>query len=99
MPNATGGVLLACDGPAIKQFILKLDEDRRAASQAPSFVLRDLDERTLLLRDDEPALVEFVKAKLDELQSANAYERSDVDVQSAPPEKGHGPRKKSRKDG
>ena len=72
MPNATGGVLLACDGPAIKQFILKLDEDRRAASQAPSFVLRDLDERTLLLRDDEPALVEFVKAKLDELQARPA---------------------------
>jgi len=75
MPNATGGVLLACDGPAIKQFILKLDEDRRAASQAPSFVLRDLDERTLLLRDDEPALVEFVKAKLDELQARPAPAR------------------------
>ena len=67
MPEATSGTLLTCDGPAIKQFVLKLDEERRG-SMADSFVLRDLDDSHLLIRDD-PASLTFIHKRLDELQA------------------------------
>mmetsp|Transcript_23125 Transcript_23125/g.72507 ORF Transcript_23125/g.72507 Transcript_23125/m.72507 type:complete len:99 (+) Transcript_23125:43-339(+) len=96
MPEATSGVLITCDCPAIKQYVLKLDEEQRS-SLADSFVLRDLDEMHLLIRDDAK-IVDFIHRRIDELQDSNSYTRAEVDVQSAPPEKGGPAKKKSRKD-
>jgi len=67
MPEATSGTLLTCDGPAIKQFVLKLDEERRG-SMADSFILRDLDDSHLLIRDD-PEVLTFIHKRLDDLQA------------------------------
>mmetsp|Transcript_14843 Transcript_14843/g.40381 ORF Transcript_14843/g.40381 Transcript_14843/m.40381 type:complete len:102 (+) Transcript_14843:42-347(+) len=96
MPEATSGVLLTCDCPAMKQFVLKVDEEKRS-SLADSFVLRDLDDTHLLLRNDAQILA-LIHRRIDELQDSNSYERVEVDVQSAPPEKGGPAKKKSRRD-
>jgi hypothetical protein len=71
MPEATSGVLITCDCPAIKQFVLKLDEERRS-SLAESFVLRDLDESHLLIRDDAE-IVSFIHRRIDELQARASW--------------------------
>lgn len=66
MPEATSGVLLTCDCPAMKQFVLKVDEEKRS-SLADSFVLRDLDDTHLLLRNDAQILA-LIHRRIDELQ-------------------------------
>ncbi|CAL8121902.1 unnamed protein product [Orchesella dallaii] len=60
MVNVTKGVLVECD-PAMKQFLLHLDE-REALGR--KFVLNDLDETHLFVSAD---IIKVLKEKIDEL--------------------------------
>jgi len=60
MVNVTKGVLVECD-PAIKQFLLNLDETYALGRK---FVLHDLDERHLFIEAD---MLKTIQDKIDEL--------------------------------
>jgi TFIIH basal transcription factor complex TTD-A subunit len=60
--NVVRGILVECD-PAIKQFILHLD-------QVHSFVLKDLDETHLLV---DPAVGNLIEEELDTLADKNTF--------------------------
>ncbi len=58
MVNVTRGVLVECD-PAMKQFLLFLDEKLKLGSR---FIIQDLDETHLFISVD---VVEQLKAQID----------------------------------
>jgi len=58
MVNVTKGVLVECD-PAMKQFLLYLDEKLKLGSR---FIIQDLDETHLFISCD---VVEQLKAQID----------------------------------
>ena len=60
MVNVTKGVLVECD-PAMKQFLLHLDEKMKLGSR---FVIQDLDEKHLFISAD---IVEQLKDQIDDL--------------------------------
>ena len=67
--QATEGVLLACDAP-MRAYIMHLDEQRGK----DSFILKDLDDRHLLVKEDA---VEMIQRKVEELQASNSFSRGD----------------------
>lgn len=60
MVNVTKGVLVECD-PAMKQFLLHLDEKLTLGS---SFVIQDLDETHIFITQD---VLELLQEKIDDL--------------------------------
>jgi TFIIH basal transcription factor complex TTD-A subunit len=60
MPNVSKGHLVKCD-PAMKQFLLHLDE---TLAFGRKFVLHNLDDTHLFIQSD---IVDLLKAKIDEL--------------------------------
>jgi len=60
MVNVTKGVLVECD-PAMKQFLLHLDE---SSALGKKFILNDLDETHLFIQAD---IVKLLQDKIDEL--------------------------------
>jgi TFIIH basal transcription factor complex TTD-A subunit len=66
MVNVLKGVLVECD-PAVKQFLLHLDETMALGQK---FILQDLDETHVFVSSDVP---EKLKVKLDELMEQNSY--------------------------
>jgi len=60
MVNVTKGVLVECD-PAMKQFLLHLDE---TSALGKKFILNDLDETHLFIQAD---IVKLLQDKIDEL--------------------------------
>ncbi|XP_023323227.1 general transcription factor IIH subunit 5-like [Eurytemora carolleeae] len=69
MVNVTKGVLVECD-PAMKQFLLHLDETLKLGSR---FIIQDLDETHVFVSSD---VVEQLKAHIDDFM--------DLDVEAAP---------------
>jgi len=59
MVNVTKGTLIECD-PAMKQFLLFLDENMKLGSR---FIIQDLDETHVFVSTD---VVEQLKAKIDD---------------------------------
>lgn len=74
MVRALEGQLLRCSDPAMKQFVLSLDEERTKAQNLPSFVMQNLDETHLLV---DPASVTLIQKKMEELQESNTFSRDD----------------------
>jgi len=60
MVNVTKGILVECD-PAMKQFLLHLDEKFTLGSK---FIIQDLDETHLFI---SPDVLEQLKAQIDDL--------------------------------
>lgn len=60
MVNVMKGVLVECD-PAMKQFLLHLDETQ---SLGRKFIIQDLDERHLFISTD---IIETLQARVDDL--------------------------------
>uniref|UniRef100_A0A914VXU7 General transcription and DNA repair factor IIH subunit TFB5 n=1 Tax=Plectus sambesii TaxID=2011161 RepID=A0A914VXU7_9BILA len=63
MVNVKKGVLVSCD-PAMKQFLVFLDESRTLGT---SFVVKDLDERHLFI---DKEIVPILEQKIDELMES-----------------------------
>ena len=60
MVNVTKGILVECD-PAMKQFLLHLDEKFLLGSK---FIIQDLDETHLFI---SPEVIEMLKSQIDDL--------------------------------
>jgi TFIIH basal transcription factor complex TTD-A subunit len=76
MVNAIKGVLLTCD-TAMKAFIKHIDAERQAQAQQNSFILKDMDDTHLLVREDAMG---FVNERLRELQMRHSYSRYEQPV-------------------
>jgi len=63
MVNVKKGVLVTCD-PAMKQFLVFLDESRTLGT---SFVVKDLDDRHLFI---DKEIVPILEQKIDELMES-----------------------------
>mmetsp|Transcript_54628 Transcript_54628/g.125822 ORF Transcript_54628/g.125822 Transcript_54628/m.125822 type:complete len:95 (-) Transcript_54628:163-447(-) len=80
MCDSYAGLLLTVDVP-IKQFILHLDEQQqRSSGSEDSFVVQDLDETTLLVKEES---LKLIRAKLDEMQNSNAFVRTEPSIGAA----------------
>lgn len=66
MVNVTKGVLVECD-PAMKQFLLHLDETQKLGRK---FILADLDDTHVFIESD---ILDLLKDKIDELMDANTF--------------------------
>ncbi|CAG5125395.1 unnamed protein product [Candidula unifasciata] len=66
MVNVTKGVLVECD-PAMKQFLLHLDERNEFGRK---FVLQDLDDTHLFVSSD---IIETLQEKIDELMDQMSF--------------------------
>jgi hypothetical protein len=66
MVNIIRGVLLTCD-EAIKQYIMELERVHK-------FGIIELDRTTLMLTGD-PAMIEQIQQKIEELQDMNTYSK------------------------
>jgi len=70
MVNVKKGVLVTCD-PAMKQFLVFLDESRTLGT---SFVVKDLDERHLFI---DKEIVPILEQKIDELMESLSPDLAD----------------------
>ncbi|BFZ13705.1 hypothetical protein BsWGS_16744 [Bradybaena similaris] len=66
MVNVTKGVLIECD-PAMKQFLLHLDEKNEFGRK---FVLQDLDDTHLFVASD---IIDTLQEKIDELMDQMSF--------------------------
>lgn len=66
------GVLITCQ-PSVKQIILNLDREFRAKQEG--FIYTDLDDTHVFI---DPAFVEIVRKKVDELLEDNCYKTSET---------------------
>lgn len=66
MVNVVKGVLLECD-PAMKQFLLHLDEKRTLGDR---FILQDLDDTHLFIQGD---FIERIQEEIDALMNRNSF--------------------------
>jgi len=70
MVNVTKGILVECD-PAMKQFLLHLDEKRSLGS---SFIIQDLDETHIFISAD---VLDMLQDRIDELMDKVAVPPTD----------------------
>lgn len=66
MVNVTKGVLVECD-PAMKQFLLHLDETRALGVK---FIIQDLDETHLFISSD---IITTLQARVDDLMDQMSF--------------------------
>ncbi|EDV57811.1 general transcription factor IIH subunit 5 [Drosophila ficusphila] len=73
MVNVMKGVLVECD-PAMKQFLLHLDEKLALGRK---FIIQDLDENHLFISTD---IVEVLQARVDDLMDRISFPLHDKDA-------------------
>ncbi|BFF94754.1 GL26481 [Drosophila persimilis] len=73
MVNVMKGVLVECD-PAMKQFLLHLDEKLALGRK---FIIQDLDESHLFISTD---IVEVLQARVDDLMDRISFPLHDKDA-------------------
>ncbi|KAH8403203.1 hypothetical protein KR222_007265 [Zaprionus bogoriensis] len=73
MVNVMKGVLVECD-PAMKQFLLHLDEKLALGRK---FIIQDLDENHLFISTD---IVEVLQARVDELMDRISFPLHEKDA-------------------
>lgn len=66
MVNVVKGVLLKCD-PAMKQYLLHLDEKRTLGD---TFILQDLDSTHLFIQGE---YIERIQEEIDQLMNQNSF--------------------------
>ena len=72
MASAFEGVLVTCDA-ALCQHILHVDEQQQKDPSKSSFVIKTLDDRNLLIKEEA---VDMIQAQILELQNRNHFSKS-----------------------